>query len=131
IDQQKVLDPLARLLRSILVPMFAIVGPLMLLKVLTHHPVYLSSLVLNVDLMDFTGAPTEGPGAYYGHDYLMWFVHCMVHIVLIFTALLLVFQTVLKAHQAVLKALIAAVVIGLAARFILPALYLPSFGQVR
>jgi hypothetical protein len=127
VQQQRSLKPIGRILKSVLLPLFVVIAPILALKALVHRPDPLSSLLLYVDLIDFTGMPTDGPGAYGGHDYLMWYVHCMIHMLLIIAVLLALFLAVRRVKQPVLWALVATVCLGLASRFILPTFFVPTF----
>ena len=129
VDHRSDAGPIARLLKSLLIPLYLIELPQILAKLATHHAVQLSSLLLYVDLLDFTGAPTGGPDAYHGHEYLMWYIHCIFHIVVIFAALILIARYVCKLRRPAMAAAIGAIVLGLAGRFLLPALFVPNFAS--
>ncbi|HUZ13108.1 MAG TPA: AMP-binding protein [Caulobacteraceae bacterium] len=127
VDHQANLKPIGRLLKSILIPLFAVEAPQVLVKFALHYHARLSSVFLYTDLLDYTGLPNSGPNAYGGHEFLMWYIHCLLHIILIFAALIFVFSKILKVRRPVMTALIAAVGLGLAGRFVLPALVVPHF----
>ena len=129
VEKVGTLDPIARMLKGILVPVFVITGAWMVLKTLTGDPPRLSSLMMTVDVIDFTHLPTEGPNAFGGHDYLMWYVHCIVHILFVLIGLLLVMQRKLKLPHAVPLAIAAAVAIGVVTRFVVPPFFVPDFGR--
>ncbi|HEY3812479.1 MAG TPA: acyltransferase family protein, partial [Caulobacteraceae bacterium] len=118
-DRLKSLEPIARLLRGVTVPLAVLTFPIVLLKAVTHHGVDLSTLLLNVDLLDYTH---RAPGP----DYLLWYVHCVVHMLLIIGGLVLAFR-LLRVPRPALAAIITAVVVGAFTKFILPGFYLPDF----
>jgi len=120
------LQPVWRLLKSILLPLYLLELPQFLVKLVTHYHPQLSSLLLSADLIDYAGMPLSGPDAYRGHEYFLWYIHAVVHIVLAYAALMLLTKYVLKLrHPAVVSAL-AAVAIGFAGRFLLPTLVAPD-----
>jgi amino acid adenylation domain-containing protein len=119
--------PIVRLLKSLLLPLLVIEGPQVLVKFLTHYHARLSSVLMYVDLIDYRGFPASGPDAYGGHEYLMWYVHCLLHILMIFAALAFLFTRVLKVRRPMQATLCAAVALGLAGRFVLPSMLEPGF----
>jgi amino acid adenylation domain-containing protein len=127
VEKQRSLEPIARLLRSVFLPFAAITGAWFLLKAVMGQPSQHSGLLMTVDLIDFTQAPTEGPNAYWGHDYLLWYVHCVIHMLFVFVALLLATLRIPNLKRPVLAALVGALGLGLAMRFVLPAFFLPDF----
>jgi amino acid adenylation domain-containing protein len=120
------LRPIWRLLRSILLPLYLIELPQFAVKVATHYHPQLSSVFLFTDLIDYTGMPIEGPDAYRGHEYFLWYIHAVVHIVLVYAALMLLTKHVFKLRRPALFSALAAVAIGLAGRFLLPTLVDPE-----
>jgi hypothetical protein len=126
-QHQASVRPIGRLLLSLLLPLFVIEAPQIAVKFLTHYHAHLSSLFLYVDLLDYTGTPASGPEAYGGHEYLMWYIHCLFHIILVYAALIFLFGPVMKLKRPVMTAAAAAVGLGLFGRFLLPALFVPDF----
>ena len=61
-------EPIGRLLKSILIPLYLIELPQFLAKLALGAHARLSSVLLTTDLLDYTGLPNSGPGAYGGHD---------------------------------------------------------------
>ncbi|HWE47067.1 MAG TPA: amino acid adenylation domain-containing protein [Caulobacteraceae bacterium] len=118
-DRLKSLEPIARLLRGVAVPLAVLTFPIIALKAVTHHGVDLSNLLMNVDLLDYTQQPP-------GPDYLLWYVHCVVHMLLIIGGLVLGFR-LLRVRRPALAAIVTAAILGALSRFILPAFYLPDF----
>ena len=89
-DHDGRLAPIGRLLKSILIPLYLIELPQFLAKLALHAHARLSSVLLTTDLLDYTGLPSSGPDAYGGHEYLLWYIHAVVHILIVYAALLLV-----------------------------------------
>jgi hypothetical protein len=129
LDHQGDLKPMWRLLRSLLIPLYLIELPQVLVKFATHYHARLSSLLLTTDLMDYRGLPTDGPNAYGGHEYLMWYIHCVFHILVIFALLVALMRYGFRLKRPALPAAAAAIGLGLATRFILPAFFVPHFGS--
>ena len=119
--------PVVRLLKSLLLPLLVIEGPQVLVKFLSHYHARLSSVFLYVDLLDYRRFPATGPDAYGGHEYLMWYVHCLLHILMIFAALIFLCSRVLKLKRPMEATLAAALALGLFGRFVLPAALEPGF----
>jgi amino acid adenylation domain-containing protein len=126
-DHDARLAPIGRLLKSILIPLYLIELPQFLAKLALGAHARLSSVLLTTDLLDYTGLPNSGPGAYGGHEYLLWYIHAVVHILIAYAALLLVCRYVLRLKHPASAAALAAVALGLAGRFLLPALFQPGF----
>jgi amino acid adenylation domain-containing protein len=120
------LKPVWRLLKSILVPLYLIELPQFAAKVATHYHPQLSSLFLYTDLIDYTGMPASGPDAYQGHEYFLWYIHAVVHIVIAYAVLMLLAKHVLKLRHPAMVSAVAAVAIGFAGRFLLPTLVAPE-----
>ncbi|MEJ0066073.1 MAG: AMP-binding protein [Caulobacteraceae bacterium] len=120
------LKPIWRLLKSILPPLYLIELPQFLVKLATHYHPQLSSIFLFTDLIDYTGMPVSGPDAYRGHEYYLWYIHAVVHIVIAYAMLMLLAKHVLKLRRPALVSAFAAVAIGLAGRFLLPTLMVPG-----
>jgi amino acid adenylation domain-containing protein len=120
------LKPIWRLLKSILIPLYLIEMPQFLIKLATHYHPQLSSVLLFTDLIDYTGMPVSGPNAYHGHEYFLWYIHAVVHIVIAYAALMLLTKHVLKLRRPAMVSAFAAVAIGLAGRFLLPTLLEPD-----
>ncbi|HLY79112.1 MAG TPA: amino acid adenylation domain-containing protein, partial [Caulobacteraceae bacterium] len=74
--------PIWRLLKNLLIPLYLIELPQFLVKLATHYHPQLSSVLLFTDLIDYSGMPVSGPDAYHGHEYFLWYVHAVVHIVI-------------------------------------------------
>jgi amino acid adenylation domain-containing protein len=121
------LAPIGRLLKSILIPLYLIELPQFLAKLALGAHARLSSVLLTTDLLDYTGLPSSGPDAYGGHEYLLWYIHAVVHILIAYAALMLVCRYVLRLKRPATAAAFAAVALGLAGRFLLPALFQPGF----
>ncbi len=126
-DHDGKLAPIGRLLKSILIPLYLIELPQFLAKLALHAHARLSSVLLTTDLLDYTGLPSSGPDAYGGHEYLLWYIHAVVHILIIYAALLLACRYVLRLPRPATAAALAAVALGLAGRFGLPAFFQPGF----
>jgi amino acid adenylation domain-containing protein len=120
------LKPIWRLLKSILLPLYLIELPQFAVKVATHYHPQLSSILLFTDLIDYTGMPISGPDAYHGHEYYLWYIHAVVHIVIAYGLLMLFSKHVLKLRRPALVSAFAAVAVGLAGRFLLPTLLAPE-----
>jgi amino acid adenylation domain-containing protein len=120
------LKPVWRLLKSILPPLYLIELPQFAIKLATHYHPQLSSVLLYTDLIDYAGMPLSGPDAYRGHEYFLWYIHAVVHIVLAYAALMLVTKYVLKLRHPAMVSAFAAVALGLAGRFLLPTLIAPQ-----
>jgi amino acid adenylation domain-containing protein len=125
-EHQSSLSPIVRLLKSLFLPLLLIEAPQVMIKFAAHYHARFSSVFLYTDLIDYRGMATSGPEAYGGHEYLMWYVHCLIHIVLIMAALIFVFGRLPKVKRPVLAALGAAIALGLIGRFVLTALLVPS-----
>ena len=121
------LAPIGRLLKSILIPLYLIELPQFFAKLALHAHARLSSVLLTTDLLDYTGTPSSGPDAYGGHEYLLWYIHAIVHILIAYAALLLVAKYLLRGRRPATVAAFAALALGLAGRFGLPALFQPGF----
>ena len=121
------LAPIGRLLKSILIPLYLIELPQFLAKLALGAHARLSSVLLTTDLLDYTGLPNAGPDAYGGHEYLLWYIHAVVHILIAYAALLLLCRYVLRLKRPASAAALAAVALGLAGRFLAPALFQPGF----
>jgi amino acid adenylation domain-containing protein len=121
------LAPIGRLLKSILIPLYLIELPQFLAKLALHAHARLSSVLLTTDLLDYTGLPSSGPDAYGGHEYLLWYIHAVVHILIIYAALLIVCRYGLRLPRPAMAAGLCAIALGLAGRFGLPALFQPGF----
>jgi acyl-coenzyme A synthetase/AMP-(fatty) acid ligase len=128
-DHQKSLKPLGRLLKGLLLPLFAYELANTALKLVTHDPVRLSSLLLYTDFLDYRGLPAEGPNAYGGHDPVMWYVHCIFHVILLYGALFWLLDRVLKVRKPALVSAITVLTMGLLGRFVLPFFFVPDFGR--
>ncbi len=128
-NQRRSLEPIGRLLKSLLIPLMVIEAPQILVKFALHYHAQLSSVLLYTDLLDYTGMAASGPNAYGGHEYLMWYVHCILHIILVYAALMFVFGPLLKLRRPAPAAALAAVGIGLMGRFVLPMGFLPHFWE--
>ncbi|WP_454717485.1 non-ribosomal peptide synthetase [Caulobacter segnis] len=128
-DHQKSLKPLGRLLKGLLLPLFAYELANTALKLVTHDPVRLSSLLLYTDFMDYRGLPADGPNAYGGHDPVMWYVHCIFHVILLYGALFWLLDRVLKVKKPALATAITVLTVGLLGRFVLPFFFVPDFGR--
>jgi amino acid adenylation domain-containing protein len=126
-DHDGRLAPIGRLLKSILIPLYLIELPQFLAKLALHAHARLSSVLLTTDLLDYTGLPSAGPDAYGGNEYLLWYIHAVVHILIAYAALMLVCKYVLRLRRPATAAALAAVALGLAGRFLLPALFQPGF----
>ncbi len=126
-DHDGRLAPIGRLLKSILIPLYLIELPQFLVKLALHAHARLSSVLLTTDLLDYTGLPSSGPDAYGGHEYLLWYIHAVVHILIIYAALLVVARYGLRLARPATAAALGAIVLGLAGRFLLPALFQPGF----
>lgn len=126
-DHDGKLAPIGRLLKSILVPLYLIELPQFAAKLALHAHARLSSVLLTTDLLDYTGLPNSGPEAYGGHEYLLWYIHAVVHILIIYAGLLLAAKYVLRARRPATVAALAAIGLGFAGRFLLPALFQPGF----
>ena len=126
-DHQASLKPLGRLLASILLPLYVLEAPQFLVKVLTHHQPRLSSLLLTTDLLDYTKWPALGANAYGGHEFMMWYIHCVIHIVIAYALLLVACRYLFKLEKPALWAALAAAGLGLLGHFGLPALFQPDF----
>jgi len=121
------LTPIGRLLKSILIPLYLIELPQFLAKLALGAHARLSSVLLTTDLIDYTGLPSSGPDAYGGHEYLLWYIHAVVHILIAYAALMLVCRYVLRLRHPASAAALAAVGLGLTGRFLLPALFQSGF----
>ena len=130
-DHQSSAKPVGRLLRSVLIPVLAIELPQAAVKFAMHYHAKWSSVFLYVDLLDFTGMDTDGPNAYGGAEYLMWYIDCVFHIMLLYAALILVFTHVVKLRRPAVAAACAAVALGLFGRFVAPVLFLPDFWKAQ
>lgn len=128
-EHQKSLKPLGRLLKGLLLPLFAYELANTALKLVTHDPVRLSSLLLYTDFLDYRGLPAEGPNAYGGHDPVMWYVHCIFHVILLYGALFWLLDRVFKLARPGLAAAWTVLVVGLLGRFVLPFFFVPDFGR--
>lgn len=128
-DHQKSLKPMGRLLKGLLLPLFAYELANTALKLLTHDPVRLSSLLLYTDFLDYHGLPTDGPNAYGGHDPVMWYIHCTFHVVLFYGAVFWLLDRVLKLKKPALATAITVLTVGLLGRFVLPFFFVPDFGR--
>jgi hypothetical protein len=84
-------------------------------------------VLLTTDLLDYTGLPSDGPNAYGGHEYLLWYIHAVIHILIAYAALMLVCRYVLRLRRPASAAAIVAVALGLVGRFLAPALFQPGF----
>ena len=126
-DHDSKLAPIGRLLKSILIPLYLIELPQFFVKLALHAHARLSSVLLTTDLLDYTGTPNSGPDAYGGHEYLLWYIHAVVHILIAYAGLLLLAKYVLRARRPATAAAIAAIGLGLAGRFLAPALFQPGF----
>ncbi len=126
-DHDGRLAPIGRLLKSILIPLYLIELPQFLAKLALHAHARLSSVLLTTDLLDYTGLPSSGPDAYGGHEYLLWYIHAVVHILIIYAALLVVARYGLRLARPATAAALGAVGLGLAGRFGLPALFQAGF----
>ena len=121
------LAPIGRLLKSILIPLYLIELPQFLAKLALNAHARLSSVLLTTDLLDYTGLPNAGPDAYGGHEYLLWYIHAVVHILIAYAALMLVCRYGLRLKGPATAAAIAAIGLGVAGRFLLPAFFQPGF----
>jgi amino acid adenylation domain-containing protein len=121
------LAPIGRLLKSILIPLYLIELPQFLAKLALGAHARLSSVLLTTDLLDYTGLPNSGPNAYGGHEYLLWYIHAVVHILIAYAGLMLLCRYVLRLKHPASAAALAAVALGLIGRFLLPALFQPGF----
>jgi len=128
-DHQKSLKPMGRLLKGLLLPLFAYELANTALKLVTHEPVRLSSLLLYTDFLDYHGLPTDGPNAYGGHDPVMWYIHCTFHVVLFYGAVFWLLDRVLKLKKPALATAITVLAVGLLGRFVLPFFFVPDFGR--
>src|SRR5581483_495100 len=126
-DHDGRLAPIGRLLKSILIPLYLIELPQFLAKLALHANARLSSVLLTTDLLDYTGTPNSGPDAYDHHEYLLWYIHAVVHILIAYAALLLLAKYILRARRPATVAALAAIGLGLAGRFLAPALFQPGF----
>lgn len=128
-DHQRSLKPLGRLLKGLLLPLFAYELANTALKLLTHDPVRLSSLLLYTDFLDYRGLPADGPNAYGGHDPVMWYIHCTFHVILLYGAVFWLLDRVLKVTKPALATAITVLTVGLLGRFVLPFFFVPDFGR--
>ncbi|MBO9543455.1 AMP-binding protein [Caulobacter sp.] len=128
-DHGKSLKPLGRLLKGLLLPLFAYELANTALKLLTHDPVRLSSLLLYTDFLDYRGLPADGPNAYGGHDPVMWYVHCIFHLILLYGAVFWLLERGFKVARPALFAAWTVLVVGLLGRFVLPFFFVPDFGR--
>lgn len=128
-DHQRSLKPLGRLLKGLLLPLLAYELANTALKLVTHEPVRLSSLLLYTDFLDYRGLPAEGPNAYGGHDPVMWYVHCIFHVILLYGAIFWLLDRVLKLKKPALVSAITVLTVGLLGRFVLPFFFVPDFGR--
>jgi hypothetical protein len=126
-DEGGRLAPIGRLLKSILMPLYVIELPQFFAKLALGGHARLSSVLLTTDLLDYTGLPSDGPNAYGGHEYLLWYIHAIVHILIVYAGLLLVCRYVLRLRRPATAAAVVAVTLGLAGRFLIPALFQPGF----
>ncbi|HWA62758.1 MAG TPA: amino acid adenylation domain-containing protein [Caulobacteraceae bacterium] len=126
-DERRSAAPILRLLASVLAPLAVIEAPQILVKYLTHYHAHASSLLLYTDLLDYSRWPASGPDAYGGHEFLKWYVHALIHILMIYAVLIFVFARGLKLKRPVLAAGLAAVGLGFVGRFVLPTLFVPGF----
>jgi amino acid adenylation domain-containing protein len=128
-EHGKSLKPLGRLLKGLLLPLFAYELANTALKLVMHDPVRLSSLLLYTDFLDYRGLPADGPNAYGGHDPLMWYVHCIFHIILLYGAVFWLLDRVFKLTKPALATALAVLTLGLLGRFLLPFAFVPDFGR--
>lgn len=128
-DHQRSLKPLGQLLKGLLPPLFAYELANTALKLVTHEPVRLSSLLLYTDFLDYRGLPADGPNAYGGHDPVMWYVHCIFHVILFYGAVFWLLDRVLKTGKPALATAVTVLTVGLLGRFVLPFFFVPDFGR--
>ena len=128
-DHQRSLKPLGRLLKGLLLPLFAYELANTALKLVTHEPVRLSGLLLYTDVLDYRGLPADGPNAYGGHDPVMWYVHCIFHVILFYGAVFWLLDRVVKASKPALATAVIVLTVGLLGRFGLPFFFVPDFGR--
>jgi hypothetical protein len=121
------LKPIGRLLKSILLPLYLIELPQFLIKLALHGHAPLSGVLLYTDLLDYTGTSTSGPDAYGGNEYLLWYIHAVVHIVIAYAVLIGLCKYVLKLRNPVTVSVFAALAIGVLGRFLAPALFQAGF----
>jgi len=126
-DHDGKLGPIGRLLKSILIPLYLIELPQFLAKLALHAHARLSSILLTTDLLDYSGLPSSGPDAYDHHEYLLWYIHAVVHILIIYAGLLVLAKCVLRVRRPATAAALSAIALGFAGRFLLPALFQPGF----
>ena len=131
LEHQANLKPIGRLLKGLLIPLALYEVANSAAHLVTRGQVNLSSLLLYTDLLDYSGLPSEGPNAYGGHDVLMWYVHCVLHIIVVYALLFALARYVLRSTRPALVAALTAVGLGLAGRFLLPFLFLEGFGRTR
>jgi amino acid adenylation domain-containing protein len=128
-DHGKSLKPLGRLLKGLLLPLAAYELANTALKLVTHEPVRLSSLLLYTDFMDYRGLLADGPNAYGGHDPVMWYVHCIFHVVLFYGAVFWILDRWLKLKKPAAATAVTVLTVGLLGRFVLPFFFVPGFGR--
>jgi amino acid adenylation domain-containing protein len=128
-EHQRSLKPLGRLLRGLLLPLMAYELANTALKLITHQPIRLSGLLLYTDLLDYRGLPSEGPNAYGGHDAVMWYVHCIFHVILLYGASFWLLDRVFKIARPALMTALVLLAVGLLGRFVLPFAFVPDFGR--
>jgi amino acid adenylation domain-containing protein len=123
---QSSLAPIGRILKSLLIPLYLIELPQVAVKFAAHYHAVWSGLALTTDLIDYTRLPVVGPNAYGGHEYLMWYVHCIVHILLLYAALFAGAKVLLKLRRPAVGAAVAAVALGVLGRFVAPLVFVPN-----
>lgn len=128
-EHQRSLKPLWLLLKGLLPPLLAYELANTVLKLLTHQPIRLSGLLLYTDLLDYRGLPAEGPNAYGGHDAVMWYVHCIFHVILLYGASFWLLDRVFKIARPALMTALVLLAVGLLGRFVLPFAFVPDFGR--
>jgi amino acid adenylation domain-containing protein len=129
LEHQANLKPIGRLLKGLLAPLLLYEAMVGVARLALHGRVNLSSLLLYTDLIDTTGMPTDGPNAYGGHDMVMWYLHCVFHIIVIYALLFALFRYGLRSARPATMAAFTAVGLSLASRFLLPFLFVEDFGR--
>ena len=128
-DSRSTMRPMLRLLRGILIPLALIEAPQLAVKFLKHYHFKLSSVFLYTDLLDYTGMDSSGVNAYGGNEYVMWYLHCIIHIIIAYAVLLLIAKYVFRFSRPGLFAVFAAVILGVIGRFAAPTILVPGFWE--